>query len=182
MTMTTTKKTTRKTLPNPNPTSAKKTRKPRTPKAKVKLPPNPFVHEILQLVSEARGAAKKVELLKEYRNEALVSILIWNFDESVISMIPEGDVPYSRNNVPEGTDHTSLRRECSQLYHFVKGGNDELTGIRGETMFIQMLEGLHEKEAEIVCLVKDKKLTDMYKLTQANVAAAYPDIQWGDRS
>ena len=97
-------------------------------------------------------------------------------------MIPEGDVPYSRNNVPEGTEHTSLRRECSQLYHFVKGGNDELTGIRRETMFIQMLEGLHEKEAEIVCLVKDKKLTDMYKLTQANVAAAYPDIQWGDRS
>ena len=56
------------------------TRKPRTPKAKVKLPPNPFVHEILELVSAARGKAKKVELLKEYRNDALVSVLIWNFD------------------------------------------------------------------------------------------------------
>ena len=161
---------------------AKPTRKKSAPKKKVTLPPNPFVNEILEYVSNQKSKIAKVEALKEYRNDALVSILIWNFDETVISMIPEGDVPYSRNNVPEGTDHTSLRRECSQLYHFVKGGNDELTSIRRETMFIQMLEGLHEKEAEIVCLVKDKKLTDLYKLTQANVAAAYPDIQWGDRS
>ena len=158
------------------------TRKPRTPQAKIKLPPNPFVHEILELVSEARGKAKKVELLKEYRNDALVSILIWNFDQSVVSMIPDGDVPYNPNEVPVGTDHTSLRREYAQLYHFIKGGNDSLSNIRRESMFIQMLEGLHPDEAEIICLVKDKNLTDKYKLTQDQVAEAYPDIVWGDRS
>ena len=158
------------------------TRKPRPPKAKIKLPPNPFVHEILELVSEARGKAKKVELLKEYRNDALVSILIWNFDQSVVSMIPDGDVPYNKNEVPVGTDHTSLRREYAQLYHFIKGGNDSLSNIRRESMFIQMLEGLHPDEAEIICLVKDKNLTDKYKLTQDQVAEAYPDIVWGDRS
>ena len=168
--MTTTKKTTT-------------TRKPRAPKVeRVKLPPNPFVHEILELVSEARGKAKKVELLKEYRNDALVSILIWNFDQSVVSMIPDGDVPYNPNEVPVGTDHTSLRREYAQLYHFIKGGNDSLSNIRRESMFIQMLEGLHPDEAEIICLVKDKNLTDKYKLTQDQVAEAYPDIEWGGRS
>ena len=172
MTMTTQTKT----------TTTRKPRKPRTPQAKIKLPPNPFVHEILELVSEARGKAKKVELLKEYRNDALVSILIWNFDQSVVSMIPDGDVPYNPNEVPVGTDHTSLRREYAQLYHFIKGGNDSLSNIRRESMFIQMLEGLHPDEAEIICLVKDKNLTDKYKLTQDQVAEAYPDIVWGDRS
>ena len=163
-------------------TTTRKPRKPRTPQAKIKLPPNPFVHEILELVSEARGKAKKVELLKEYRNDALVSILIWNFDQSVVSMIPDGDVPYNPNEVPVGTDHTSLRREYAQLYHFIKGGNDSLSNIRRASMFIQMLEGLHPDEAEIICLVKDKNLTDKYKLTQDQVAEAYPDIVWGDRS
>ena len=75
------------------------------------LPPNPFVNEILDYVSGQKSKIAKVEALKEYRNDALVSILIWNFDETVISMIPEGDVPFTPNDSPEGTDHTSLRRE-----------------------------------------------------------------------
>jgi hypothetical protein len=49
-------------------------------------------------------------------------------------------------------------------------------------MFIQMLEGLHPHEADIVCLVKDKSLNSKYKITKANVEAAYPDINWGGRS
>ena len=164
------------------PTKKRATRKPRTPKAQVKLPPNPFIHEILELVNEQRTKAKKIEILKEYETDALKSIFIWNFDETVISMIPDGHVPYKENEVPVGTDHTSLRREHTQLYHFVKGGNDKLSSLRRETMFIQMLEGLHPKEAEIICLVKDKKLQTKYKVTQEIVAAAYTDIEWGGRS
>jgi hypothetical protein len=49
-------------------------------------------------------------------------------------------------------------------------------------MFIQMLEGLHPREAEILCLIKDKKLTTKYKLTYEVVKEAYPDIEWGGRS
>ena len=79
-----------------------------------------------------------------------------------------------------GTDHTSLRREWKNLYHFIKGGNDELSGLRRETMFIQMLEGLHPEEAKIICLVKDKRLTERYKLTKEIVSAAFPDITWGE--
>ena len=122
----------------------------------VKLPPNPFIHEILELVSKQRSKDKKVEILKEYETDALKSIFIWNFDETVISMIPEGDVPYKENEVPVGTDHTSLRREHKNLYHFVKGGNDSLSSLRRETMFIQILEGLHPEEAKILCLLRTK--------------------------
>ena len=158
------------------------TRKPRTPKPRVKLPPNPFMHEILELVNDARSKAKKVDILREYETDALKSLFIWNFVPSVISMLPEGEVPYNRNEVPVGTDHTSLRREYKQLYHFVKGGNDQLSKTRRESMFIQMLEGLHPDEAEILVLVKDGQLNTKYKVTRDAVEEAYPDITWGGRS
>ena len=134
------------------------TTKKKTTTRKVKLPPNPFIHEILDYVDSQRTKAKKVEALQEYRDDSLTAILIWNFDDRVKSAVPEGQVPYKENEVPVGTDHTSLRRE---------------------TMFIQMLEGLHPEEAKIICLVKDKNLTEKYKLTREIVAEAFPDIAWG---
>ena len=130
----------------PKTTTTTKTTKPRAPRAKkapapkVALPPNPFQSEILDLVSKARTRAKKIELLKEYRNDALVSLLIWNFDDSVVSMLPEGTVPYKPNEAPKGTEHTSLRSEQRSFYNFVKGGNDKLSKTRRETIFIQMLK------------------------------------------
>ena len=147
-----------------------------------KLPPNPFIFEILEVVSKQRTKAKKIEVLKEYETEALKAVLIWNFDDTVVSMLPEGEVPFEKNDVPVGTDHTSLRKEWKNLYHFVKGGNDSLSKTRRESMFIQMLEGLHPLESEILCLVKDKNLESKYKLTQSVVESAYTDIQWGGRS
>ena len=147
-----------------------------------KLPPNPFMTEILEVVHKQRSKEKKVQVLQHYRDDALTALLIWNFDPSVTSALPEGDVPYKPNDVPEGTDHTSLRREWKNLYHFIKGGNDGLNGLRRESMFVQMLEGLHPREADLVCLVKDKRLTDVYKVTLEMVKEAYPDIVWGDRT
>lgn len=169
MTMTQTKKTTT-------------TKKNFTVKKAVKLPPNPFIHEILELADSQRTKAKRVEILKEYESDALKALLIWNFDDSVISLLPQGHVPYKENEVPVGTDHTSLRREYRQLYHFVKGGNDSLSSLRRETMFIQMLEGLHPEEAKILCLIKDKQLSTKYKIDKTMVTEAYPDIKWGGRS
>ena len=147
-----------------------------------KLPPNPFMSEILELVHKQRSKAKKIEVLKHYRDDALTALLIWNFDPSVVSALPDGDVPYKPNDVPEGTDHTSLRREWKNLFHFIKGGNDGLNGLRREPTFVQKLKRLHPREADLICLVKDKRLTDKYKVTLEQVKEAYPDIVWGDRS
>ena len=196
------------------------TRKPRATKPKVKapakrapaklveLPTNPFVFEILELASSQRSSAKKVEVLQKYADDSVKAVLIWNFDDSVVSMVPEGDVPYgdpneqsvfegslSENIINEtkgglsatgqdldGRNKTSLRKEWTTLYNFVRGGNDSLTKTRREMMFINLLRGLHPKEAEILCLVKDKLLQTKYKLTKANVQEAYPDIDWGGRS
>ncbi len=155
-------------------------RKPR--KTKAKLPPNPFMNEILDLVQEQPSKAKKVAILKEYETDALKMLFIWNFDESVISLLPGGEVPYKPNENPLGTDHSSLRREYKNFYLFVKGGNDSLSTIRRETIFIQMLEGLHPSEAALLILVKDRNLETKYSVTHEMVKEAYPDIKWGGRS
>ena len=172
-------------LENPEPPKVeRKTRRPRkkaSPAVK-KLPSNPFMNEILELVDEQKTDEKKIAILKEYECDILKSLFIWNFDDSVISLLPPGTVPYKPNENPLGTDHSSLRREQRSLYNFVKGGNDQLSTIRRETIFIQMLEGLHPKEADIIIAVKDGNLEDMYDIPFEVVEDAYPDIQWGGRS
>lgn len=152
------------------------------PATKTKLPKDALVSEILDAASKARSNAKKIEILQEFDSPALRAVLIWNFDDSARSMLPEGDVPYSPNEAPKGTDHNRLTSEYKNLYHFVKGGNDTLAPLRRESMFIQLLERLHAEEAEVICLTKDKNLTSKYKLTRDVVADAFPDIAWGWRS
>ena len=147
-----------------------------------RLPRNPLLSEVLALVSKQKTKAKKIQTLKQYESLHLKSVLIWNFDESVQSMLPDGDVPFNKNEAPAGTEHLQLAYEWKKLYNFVKGGNDALRPMKREQLFMQLLEGLHPDEAEIICLVKDKNLKKKYKLTRAIVEEAFPDIQWGNRS
>ena len=106
---------------------------------KTKLPPNPFLHEVLALASKKRSNAEKVKVLQEYASDSLKAILIWNFDDTALSVLPEGQVPYKPNEVPVGTDHTSSV-VSGKTFTAVKGGNDSLSQTRRETMFIQLLE------------------------------------------
>ena len=147
-----------------------------------RLPRNPLVSEVLALVSKQKTKAKKIQVLKDNESLHLKSVLIWNFDESVKSMLPDGDVPFKQNDAPVGTEHLRLAYEWKKLYNFVRGGYDALRPMKREQLFMQLLEGLHPDEAEIICLVKDKNLKKKYKLTRAIVEEAFPDIQWGNRS
>ena len=195
--------TTKKTTPKAKAVKAKATPIP-------KLPVNPFVFEVLEAASKQRTKAKKIEVLQRYAHDSIMAVLIWNFDESVISLLPEGEVPYGNtreDNSVTGTlsdkindavgmmkesgstslgsqdqGRASIRKEYAKFYNFLKGGNNGLSNLRRETMFINILEGLHPLEAEILILTKDKKLTDKYKITKEIVSAAYPQITWGGRS
>lgn len=140
-----------------------------------------LMNEVLQKVSNAKTKAQKIKLLNEYNSPALRALLIANFDESVISMLPDGDVPYKPNDAPEETEHTKLIQEYRKLYLFFKGGAN-ISQARRETLFIQLLEGLHSKEAEVLSLVKDKKIGKRWKITRQCVEEAFPSIQWGNRS
>ena len=140
-----------------------------------------LMNEVLQKVSNAKTKAQKIKLLQEYNTPALRSILIANFDESVISMLPDGEVPYKKNEAPEDTEHTKLAHEYRKLYLFFKGGAN-VSQTRRETLFIQLLEGLHHKEADVLTLMKDRKIGKRWKITRQCVEEAFPQIQWGNRS
>lgn len=140
-----------------------------------------LLNEVLQKISNAKTKAQKIKLLVEHNSPALRQILIANFDESIISMLPDGDVPYEKNEAPEETEHTKLVHEYRKLYLFFKGGAN-VSQSRRETLFIQLLEGLHQGEAEVLCLMKDKKIGKRLKITKQCVEEAYPQIQWGGRS
>ena len=200
--MTTTKKTTSKTKST--------TRKKTIPFVVDNLPRNPLVFEVFDLVSRSRSKAKKVEVLRKYDDQSLRRVLVWNFDTSIQSILPEGPVPYvgyDEQNTYSGTlstkisqdvrtmhetgnfslgvsdqqGHTTIRRESKNFYNFVQGGNNSMSNIRRETMFINILQGLHPLEAEIVVLAKDGKISDKYKITKEIVSEAYPNIVWGDQ-
>jgi hypothetical protein len=141
-----------------------------------------LISEVLRKVSNAKTKEEKISLLRRYNSNALRQLLIINFDESVVSLLPEGEVPYKPNDAPIGTDHTRLEHEYKGLYRFFKGGA-KLPALKRESMFVQLLEGLSAEEAELICLVKDHKLTDKYKrITKAVVSEAFPQIEWGGRS
>jgi hypothetical protein len=141
-----------------------------------------LISEVLQKVSNAKTKAEKIKLLNQHNSAALRAILIANYDESVISMLPEGEVPFEANDAPKGTEHTVLEKEYRKLYLFFKGGSSSLKQSQRENLFIQMLEGLHEEEAQILVLIKDKALGKKYKLTRACVEEAFPQIKWGGRA
>ena len=196
------------------PTKKTTTRKPRAkktvaveaPPAINSLPKLPFVFEVLDLTSKQVGNANKVKALQAHEFDALKSILKWNFDSSIVSLLPAGEVPYgdaedqdlysgslSENIAREaaggesatgqdldGRGRTSLRREWGNLYHFVKGGNDALNTTRREMMFINLLRKLHPREAEVLILTKDKDLGTKYNVTIDNVKQAFPKMTWGN--
>ena len=92
-------------------TQTKKKTKKFTVKALPELPSNPLIFEILDLVSKQRSKAKKIEALRKYDHKPLRSVLIWNFDESIISLLPDGDVPYvgyDEQNTYSGTLSTKI--------------------------------------------------------------------------
>ena len=172
------------------------------------LPVNPFIFEILELASAQKTNAKKVEVLKNYEDPSIKTVFVWNFDASIVSLLTPGPVPYGETNAQttfagtlseniakeaaggesatgqdlDGRNKTSIRHEYKNFYHFVKGGNNELSTTRREMIFINMLQGLHPKEAELLCLVKDKDLQSKYSVSLENVKQAYPNMTWGNRS
>ena len=137
-----------------------------------------LISEILDKVSKIKSKKDKVKFLQDNNTDSLRMVLKSAFDPKIKWLLPEGDVPYKRNDAPEGTEHSVLAYEARKLYHFMEGGNADITQGKRETMFIQMLEGLHESEADVLCAAKDKVLHQKYKgLSEPVVKEAF---SWND--
>ena len=137
-----------------------------------------LMSEILKKVNNAKDKPKKIAVLRENESAPLKQVLKGAFDPNIVWELPEGNPPYIKNEAPIGTEHGLLRNEAKRLWHFVKGADPETTKTQKETMFIQMLEGLHQDEAEVLLGMKSKSLNKMYKgLTESVVKEAFG---WND--
>jgi hypothetical protein len=165
------------------------------------LQSNPFVFEVFDLIVKQRTKAKKIEMIQKHRHDSIIAVWLWNYT-SLQSALPPGEVPYAAaqeltvgNNTlsssvsnqlnkkePVDTygsnDRTTIRTEFENFYNFIRGGNDSLSSIRRETMFINLVQGLHPREAEILILTKDKKLQEKYPITFDLIKEALPDVNW----
>ena len=160
--------------------------RPSTPK----LPVNKtLLSEVFQRVSNAKTKAKKVEILQEYKSAALTKVLLCNFANTISFCFPEGETPYRPLDRPKGVDHQILFTEHRMLEKFIKKTVNGVTffgcsnntrpsmqQLKKEQLWIQILESLHSEEAEVLDLVKDKKLTSRYKITKQNVIDAFPEL------
>ena len=129
----------------------------------------PLFSEILDMVHKAKTKNQKVELLRKYKTDSLKMFLKAAFDPKIEWVFPKGEVPYTPNDSPAGTDHTLLIQESKKLWRFIRGADNVTKQSQKENMFFQMLEGLHESEAKLLVLAKDKKLHQHYKGLSANV-------------
>ncbi len=134
----------------------------------------PLMHEILTKVNNAKDKPAKIAVLRKHDSVPLRQVLKGAFDPSIEWDLPEGTPPFNRNDAPAGTEHTTLHQEARRLWHFVKGADENLKKAKKEMMFIQLLEGLQEDDADLMIAVKEKSLNKRYKgLTDAVVKEAF---------
>ena len=138
----------------------------------------PLFSEILTKLGKIKSKKDKVNFLKQHNTDALRQIIKSSFDPKIKWALPYGDVPFIPNDAPEGTEHNVLSYEARKLYHYIEGGNNQLSQNKREMMFVQLLEGLHPDEAEIVVAAKDKVLHQKYKGLSANVVKEA--FNWND--
>ena len=130
------------------------------------------VAEILKECSEITGVGKRqkqAKFLQQNTSPALKAVLGFCYDPKIKWLLPPGDVPYTVNEAPLGTEHTLLSQEAKRLYLFIEGGDTNISQTKRETLFVQLLEGLSAEEAAFLITVKDQKVNNEYKGFTANL-------------
>ena len=129
----------------------------------------PLYSEIAMKVNNAKDKPRKLKVLRDHDSVSLRQVLRGAFDPKIEWALPKGDVPYTVNDAPIGTDHTILSQEAKRLYLFIKGGDDTVKQNKRELLFVQLLEGLSAEEAEFLVAVVNKKVNNKYKGFTANL-------------
>ena len=138
----------------------------------------PLMSEIATKINNAKDKPRKLKVLQDHDSVSLRMVLKGAFDPNIKWLLPKGDVPYTPNDAPIGTEHTILSQEAKRLYLFTEGGDNTITQNKRETTFVQMLEGLSAEEAEFLIAVVNKKVNNQYKGFTANLVKEA--FNWND--
>jgi hypothetical protein len=137
-----------------------------------------YVDEVLALIDKTEGD-EKAELLKKYGVQHPYNmILSLNFNDNVQLNVPEGVPPYKQDESQHpDTYQTTLAQAIRRVSAIVKGRSEHLPRLQREAIFIQVLEGIPPKEAEVLVFAKDKALTELFPtITYDFVSAHLPQF------
>lgn len=135
------------------------------------------IPQVFEEVEKAPNKDAKIRTLRSYEHPVLRGMLQINFNPEIKLALPEGEPPFKKDtSIPKGYSETNLFTEFRRMYIWLDP-NVNLTKMRKEQLFVQMLEGIHWTEAEDICLAKDKKLQTKYKtLKEDLVREAFPNL------
>jgi hypothetical protein len=132
---------------------------------------NPTLAHVLKSISEIKDKKERVEALKVNGIEPLKAILVGMFHPHIKFALPETDPPYHPSQF---NDASVLMRSTKQFFHFAEGGSD-ISQMRREKLFIDLLESCDPADAELVLAMKNKK-SPYPGLTKDVVLAAFPEL------
>lgn len=136
---------------------------------------NLLPHEVLKLVTKAKTTAAKVKVLQDNESFALKTLIQGNFDAKIVLDFPEGAPPYKKDQSPAGMQPARIDASIKMLGKLVVG--NPLPKMRKEMLFVQLLEGIHVEDAELIIAMKDKRLTDICPtLTRKVAEKAFPKL------
>lgn len=134
-----------------------------------------LVSEILDKFEAAKTREEKIEILRKHVTDPLLVLLRLNYDHMLKMDLPDGEPPFRKDtDKPIGYSESSLQVELRRFYVWLEP-TVNLPKIKKESLFVNMLEGIHWSEAEALCLAKDRKLHTKYKsLKEDIVREAFP--------
>jgi hypothetical protein len=138
-----------------------------------------YPHEVFENIEKQSSFHDRVKHLKDNATFAIKTILQVNFSDTIVFDLPDGAVPYERDTTPVGNSLGRIDKAIKVLPRLIKDPADQslLARSRKEMRFIQLLEGMNQKDADVVIAMKDKKLTAMYPLLDRTLAnTAFPHL------
>lgn len=133
------------------------------------------VFEIIDKLEKVKTKSEQIDVLKNNDIMPLRDVLRGTFDDSIQWNLPDGEPPYTPS-LPESAP-SSLLKQHLKFKYFVKGfkESDSLNKIRRERMFIDILESVHPKDAEILIAMINKK-SPSESITKELIQTAFPGL------
>ena len=117
-----------------------------------------LVSEILDKFEVAKTREEKIAVLQNNVTDPLLVLLRLNYDHMLKMDLPDGEPPFRKDtDKPIGYSESSLQLELRRFYVWLNPATN-LPKLKKESLFVNMLEGIHWTEAEALCLAKDRKL------------------------
>ena len=137
-----------------------------------------LVSEVYDMVEKQSNDLDRVNLLRNeaHTNPVVGHLLNYNFNPNIKFLLPEGTPPFKNEGKPAGMENTTLEREHRRFYIWLDS-DQNLPQMKREQLFIEMLGGLYIDEANLICLVKDKKLHKKYpSITEKLVRETFSNL------